>query len=414
MPHIPPSGFPLNRRAFLALGSLAFAGSSWRETSLWGADAKPLPKADQFITGKDSRLIVHSAKTGEIETPLTLLREHAVTPKEILFVRNNQLLPGTLTTEPATPDHWTIEVKGLVEGAKPVSIEDLQKLPQREIELVLQCSGNSRSRFAKAVKAEGVPWQHGAMGNVKHSGPLLKDVLAAAGIKLKPEAKYLTAEGKDTPPMAGAADFEHSLPLTDVLEKSILALQMNGEPIPRTHGGPVRLITPGYYATMNVKWVSALRFEAGESTNYNHEGRYRTPLKALKPGSHFTSTLANSEPNWNMRIKSVIFAPLEGEAVSTGATTINGVAWNDGTAKIEKVEVSTDNGQTWQQAELKPANPYAWHHWSLTAKLPAGKATILSRATDAQGRTQPLDGTTAWNPAGYAWNGVDSVTVAVK
>ena len=167
-------------------------------------------------------------------------------------------------------------------------------------------------------------------------------------------------------------------------------------------------------ATMNVKWVSRLRFEEQESTNHHHVGRYRTPLKRLEPGSKFTSTLANSEPNWNMRIKSVIFAPLEGEKLSAGKTEIRGVAWNDGTAKIDAVEVSTNGGNSWRRAEIKrPKSPFAWHPWSLELDLAKGSTTILARAVDALGRTQPLDGSVAWNPAGYAWNGVDSVTVAV-
>ena len=166
---------------------------------------------------------------------------------------------------------------------------------------------------------------------------------------------------------------------------------------------------------MNVKWLSRLRFEERESSNRHHAVRYRTPLKPIAPGSKFTATLENSEPNWKMRIKSVIFAPLEGEKIRAGKNEIRGVAWNDGTSRIDSVEISTDGGKIWRRAEIKrPKSPYAWHPWSLGIELPAGNATILAKATDAMGRTQPLDGTIAWNPAGYAWNGVDSVTVTVN
>lgn len=210
----------------------------------------------------------------------------------------------------------------------------------------------------------------------------------------------------------GTADFEHSIPLADALERSILALSMNGEPIPKVHGGPLRLITPGYYATMNIKWLNRLRFEDKESANHHHAQRYRTPLRPIPPGTKFTFTLANSEPNWNMRIKSVIFAPLDGEKLSAGRVDLRGVAWNDGGTRIEAVEVSTDRGNSWRRAKLeRPESPFAWHQWSLSIDMPKGSQTILSRAVDALGRSQPLDGTIAWNPAGYAWNGVDSVTV---
>jgi hypothetical protein len=115
-----------------------------------------------------------------------------------------------------------------------------------------------------------------------------------------------------------------------------------------------------------------------------------------------------------MRIKSVIFAPLENELLPAGKLEVRGVAWNDGTAKIEAVEISTDGGNSWRRTEIKrPKSPYAWHPWSLEIDLAKGPTTILARAMDALGHTQPLDGSVAWNPAGYAWNGVDSVTVAV-
>ncbi|MFN0019709.1 MAG: sulfite oxidase [Pirellulaceae bacterium] len=373
------------------------------------------PTADSFIRGKDKRLIVHSTKTGEIETPLALLREKQLTPKELLFVRNNQVLPETLTLDGAETGDWRVELAGLVDKPQLIAAADLAKLSQEEIELVLQCSGNGRAQFAKTVKAEGVQWQHGAMGNVTFKGVRLKTLLDHLGVKIKPEARFIAAEGKDSPVKAGDADFEHSIPLAEGLERSILALAMNGEAIPKVHGGPLRLVTPGYYATMNVKWVSRLRFEAQESTNHHHVGRYRTPLQRLEPGSKFTSMLGNSEPNWKMRIKSVIFAPLEGERLPAGKVEVRGVAWNDGTAKIEAVEISTDGGSSWRSTKLRrPNSPFAWHPWSLEIDLAKGSTTILARAVDALGRTQPLDGSIAWNPAGYVWSGVDSVTVAAR
>jgi sulfite oxidase len=405
----------LARRQFLQQTSALAVCSALSSRRIWGQEtSKPPPTADEFIRGKDKRLIVHNAKVGEIETPLTLLRETPLTPKDRLFVRNNQVLPETLTTEGAEVGDWQFELAGLLDKPRTVRPADLAKLPEEEVELVLQCSGNGRANFAKTVKAEGVQWKHGAMGNVAFKGVRLKTLLEHLGVSIKPEAKFIAAEGKDSPAKPGDADFEHSIPLADALDRSILALSMNGEAIPKVHGGPLRLITPGYYATMNVKWLSRLRFEAQESTNHHHVGRYRTPLKPIAPGSKFTSTLNNSEPNWNMRIKSAIFAPLEGEKVSAKKVEVRGVAWNDGTAKIEGVEISTDGGSSWRRAELQcPKSPYAWHPWSLAFELPKGSQTIRARAVDALGHTQPLDGSIAWNPAGYAWNGVDSVTVVV-
>ncbi|MBC7855277.1 MAG: sulfite oxidase [Pirellulaceae bacterium] len=408
----------LRRRQFLQQATaVTLTPALPSRLGLGGEAQETRPSADVFISGKDKRLIVHNAKVGEIETPLALLREKNLTPKELLFVRNNQVLPGTLTTQAAEAEGWEVELAGLVDRPQAVKAADLGRLPQEEHELVLQCSGNGRAQFAKSVKAEGAQWQHGAMGNVRFKGVRLKTLLEHLGVKVGPEAKFLAAEGKDAPTMTagqGAADFEHSIPLSDALARSFLALSMNGETLPKVHGGPLRLITPGFYATMNVKWLSRLRFESQESTNHHHVRRYRTPRRPIAPGGKFTSTLENSEPNWNMRLKSVIFAPLDGEKLSAGKVEIRGVAWNDGATKIDAVEISTDGGSSWRSTKLdRPDSPYAWHPWSLTIELAKGSKAILARAVDAQGRTQPLDGSSAWNPAGYAWNGVDSVTVVV-
>ena len=109
---------------------------------------------------------------------------------------------------------------------------------------------------------------------------------------------------------------------------------------------------PGYYGTMNIKWLSRLRFEAHETYNYNQIPRYRVPNRPIEPGAEIEYTFENSQPNWQQKIKSVIFSPLEGATLATGQITVTGVAWNDGAAPITAVEVSTDNGQTWQAAEL--------------------------------------------------------------
>jgi sulfite oxidase len=413
-----------DRREFLKTSTgLLAAAANMRTTRAAEEPAKAISAAE-FISGKDARLIVHSTKTGELETPLELLREKAITPKELLFIRNNQVLPADLTLAAANDGAWQVELSGLLDKPAAISVADLKKLPQIDIELVLQCSGNGRARFAESVKAEGAQWQQGAMGNVVFRGVPLAKVLEHLGAKPTAEAKYLAAEGRDTPSDKTGADFEHSLPLSDVLKRSLLALSLNGEQLPRVHGGPVRLVTPGYYATMNIKWLTRMRFEDRESDNHHHVGRYRTPLKPLTPGTPFKSTLDNSEPNWRMRIKSTIFAPLADENLKAGEVEIRGVAWNDGSVPLTSVEVSIDDGVTWKRASIKRVTEfvagglkvlpsYAWQPWNIHLKMSAGKQTILSRAIDALGRAQPLDGSIDWNPQGYAWHGVDAVTVKV-
>jgi sulfite oxidase len=408
-----------SRRAFLKQSTaIAAAGLLGTEAGYrvppTAAAYDPARDAGNLVTGKDHALLVHNAKTLEIETPLAALRDHELTPKTLLFVRNNQELADARSLEGVNAGHWPLEIAGMVENPRTVLFEDLAQREQTEVEMVLQCSGNGRALFARAAKVKGAPWQHGAVGNVRFRGVPLAKLLESLDLGIAPAAAFLTAEGRDGPAEPGTADFEHSIPLADAMSRSLVALQMNGEAIPAVHGGPVRLVTPGYYGTMHVKWLSRLRLEPRETFNHHQRRRYRTPTATIKPGTDFVYDFENSEANWRMRIKSVIFAPLEGETLKAGDVEVHGVAWNDGAARLETVEISFDDGETWRRTELKtPSSPYAWHPWNTRLKLSRGKCRILARAVDTLGRSQPLDGAIDWNPAGYGWLGVHAVEVTV-
>jgi DMSO/TMAO reductase YedYZ molybdopterin-dependent catalytic subunit len=243
----------------------------------------------------------------------------------------------------------------------------------------------------------------------------LSAVLKKHNVRISREAKFMTVEGKDLPLGLEKPDMEHSLPLADALEKSILALKLNGEGLPGVHGGPVRLVTPGFYATVHIKWLRRLRFESTESTNFYHATEYRVPKRLLKPGEKFRFTLDNSLPTWKMRLMSFIFSPEPMAMLRAGTLTFSGVAFNDGAARLESLLVSFDCGQSWRQAALQvPQSPYAWYPWTIQEKLATGTYEVWSRAVDALGRTQPLDGSIYWNPNGYEWNGVHKIAVTVK
>ena len=227
--------------------------------------------------------------------------------------------------------------------------------------------------------------------------------------------RWLTAEGWDQPATPEGSDFAKSYHIDDpALDHAILALKMNGEPIPAVHGGPVRLIIPGYYGNMNVKLLTVLLLAAEQSPSVYQSVGYRMPLKTVEPGTFKTSdyNLTNSTPTYGHKIKSVIFSPLPEDKPKSGTIEIIGVAFNDGMGPITSVEVSADGGKSWHQATVKPAeSPWAWWHWSAKVRVPAGKQVLMSRATDALGRTQPIDGLALWNPKGYEWNGVERLDV---
>ncbi|MDZ7750881.1 MAG: sulfite oxidase [Gammaproteobacteria bacterium] len=405
----------IHRRRFLkAAGVTVAAGSMWRLTPLAHAAEAGTPSADQVAMGKDSRLIVHNSRTVVLETPTPLLRGQDLTPKDRFFVRNNQLLDGAATVEPRSLEGWKVQIGGLVERPAVIDAADLRDMPQHEVKMVMQCSGNGRSYYGKySVKTKGTQWQNGGMGQAVYRGVPLSAVMDKFGINPGAKATYLTANGVDEPSAtAKRPDFEHSVPVDDALEYGILALEMNGEPLPAIHGGPVRFILPGYYGTMNVKWIGSLRFDAHETYNYNQIPRYRTPSRPIEAGTRIEYTFENSVPNWRQKVKSMFFGPLDGDKVRAGEVKVHGVAWNDGVVPVEAVLVSADKGATWQQAMLsRPDSPYAWYEWQGTVKLPAGSHELWVRAVDTLGRSQPIDGSIHWNPSGYEWFGVERIGV---
>jgi sulfite oxidase len=397
-----------DRREFLQVAGAAAAATSLNSRLL---HAEPAKSVASLVPGKDPRLVIHTVNPTVLETPHGLLAGQQITPTSLFFVRNCQQPPQITGSDPLA--NWKVELSGKINRPQSITGQALRALPRTEVEMVVQCSGNSRSLFAETVKAKGTQWGRGGMGNVRFAGVKLSTVLDHLGVKANPDARFLAAEGYDDPE-SGQSDFEHSLPLDETLEKSLLAWELNGEPLPLFHGGPLRLVTPGYYGTMHVKWLSRLRFEDRESDHESHIPNYRTPSESIKPGDKFDPTYANSDPNWRMRLKSVVLAPLPGEKLSAGSATVQGVAFNDGEARIDSVLISIDRGQSWQRARLDvPESPYAWYRWHAALQLAAGEQQIWARAVDALGRTQPLDGSVFWNPQGYTWNGVEKIPVSV-
>lgn len=373
---------------------------------------RDLARAALIVEGKDDRLEVLSATPLVLQTPTALLAAERVTATRHLYVRNVVDLPEALTSEPMPARDWELMVGGMI-GRSPLVIRaaDLVDMDQVEVEMVLECSGNGRTRFGGAP---GTPWGLGGVGNVRFAGVPLAAVLDRYDLRVDPGAAFVTAGSRATGTGRAPDGFEHSLPIADVLDRSLLALRLNGEPLPGVHGGPVRLVTPGYFGTMQVKWLERLRFESSESMGFYHATEYRVPLAPVKPGEPFQFTLQNSRPTWLLQLTSLILDPAPGSTLTSGPVPVSGVAFNDGAAGLSSVDVSFDRGGSWRSAALDlPESRYAWVPWSIKADLRPGATEIWSRATDGLGRTQPIDGRAHWNPNGYEWNGVATVVVEV-
>lgn len=350
------------------------------------------------VTHHDDRddLIARLDRGEVLETPLTQLRAARFTPQTVMFVRNSNPYPPGKDTLAPVPLTGTLEVTGLVRDAFELPLEDLQHYPYQQIECVIQCAGNGRAYYTNAGDIDGCQWEKGAVANGLWGGVRVQEVLERA--TPMPGAHYLTATGID-----GRAPYEKSIPLSDVLEHGLLAYTLNGEPLGGVHGGPVRLVMPGFFATVNVKWLQRLTLTAHETTHEAQQKRYRVP------DSH-----GGTRPCWKQPVKSIIWSPLAGQSVHSGPLEVAGCAWNDGAALLERVDVSIDGGLTWLEADLdQSASPFAWRRWRIELQLSQGEYTILARATDTAGRTQPMIADVKCNLDGYEYNGVDQVRVTV-
>ncbi len=394
----------MDRRTFLSASAASLA-----LTQVTNATAAQTPAA---ASGKDSALKLITADPLVLETPDQLLSVSRITPSSALFVRNHH---GAKHLEDMKPRELTgqLTLSGLID--KPISypMSELAKLPKTEVEMVLQCSGNFRYQFSKLSPIKGTPWNKGGIGNVRFGGVRISDFLKAAGVTVSKQAKYLTVEAADQPEKESQVDYEKSVPLYVAIERGLLATELNGVSLPAVHGGPLRLVIPGYYGNVQVKWITGMRFEASETSNFYQIPDYRTPKQRIEPGQAIEYTFDNSDPNFDMKINSRIFAPADGAMVTAGQKIeLRGVAWNDGAAELVAIEVSQDGGETWSSTKLGPfAGPYAFREWSSVATFSKGEHSLWVRAVDALGRTQPVDGRLFWNPGGYGWNAIEKIRV---
>jgi sulfite oxidase len=349
-------------------------------------------------------LITRVMRPFDAETPVRELTSW-LTPNERLFVRSHF---GPPNPEAIDPTVWQLKIGGKVDQPLGLSLAELKQFERATVTSVLQCSGNGRA-FHRP-KVPGVQWERGAVGNVEWTGVRLKDVLAKAG--LKGQARHVQFLGADRPVLASVPLFVRSIPIEKALHPdTLLAFEMNRRPIPLLHGAPLRLITPGWMAESCIKWLTEITVQTGEATGYYMQQAYRIPVTTVAPDSGLPEP--RMLPVEEMPVKSLVTAPADGESVAIGPIAVKGVAWA-GEARVVKVEVSVDGGTSWESARLLgEEHPYAWRQWQFVwnAKT-AGTATVLCRATDSRGETQPEK--TPWNPSGFLWNGWDRVTVIVR
>jgi DMSO/TMAO reductase YedYZ molybdopterin-dependent catalytic subunit len=334
-----------------------------------------------------------------VETPLAGLASER-TANDRFFIRSHFPSPAL------APARWRLSLSGEVRGPRTWGLHELNRLPQRRVVAVLECAGNSRSRYRTSPTGE-VRWGDGAVGSASWQGVALSALFAEAG--LRRTARYAVFIGEDRPSTSGhrsGPSFARSLDLSgeEVDPTEILvATRMNGRRLDPDHGGPARLVVPGWYGMAWVKWISEILVRPTP-----FEGRFQTEKYVYwtRAGRRW----AGRPVTW-VRVKSLIVRPLAGQRIREGEPrTIFGRAWS-GSGPIAKVEVDVGNG--WAPARLERGEgPYAWSTWSFRWR-PTGRGPVdlRVRATDRAGHRQPTG--PAPNRFQYGTNSVHSVRVEV-
>ncbi len=328
------------------------------------------------------------------ETPVELFRE-AFTPNDAFYVRWHSAVP-----EVARAD-WRLRIGGpAVQKPREYTYDEIvRKFKRAEVAAVNQCSGNRRGLFSPHVP--GVQWGFGAMGNAVWAGVRLKDVLEDAG--LAASALEVVANGSDAAMLTGP-DFVKSLPMWKALDPdTLLAFEMNGEPLPALNGGPARIVAPGWTATYWIKAVADLTVSDKPFDGFWMKTAYRVPKGMFGESGFQSQDTEQNSPITSIKVNSLIVTPALGATLPAGRRTeVMGIAW-DGGSGIRKVEVSLDGGASWREAKLgRDLGRYSWRQWRYDFKPQAGAVTVLARAVARDGATQTEK--LVHNPAGYHHN----------
>ena len=413
------NGSAVSRRRFLAsTGAAAVAGSGVIDLGLAHAETigskllGVLPEGTRAAAVLDALpgkkpLIKLSYRPPNYETPIEYFRT-AITPNDAFFVRYH--LSDIPEVDAAT---WKVSVGGDGANAQTeFTLDDLQKLPAIEVVAVNQCSGNRRGLFQPHVP--GVEWGYGAMGCARWKGARLKDVLDKVGVKK--ETIEIVFDGADGPVIAKTPDFIKSIPVWKAMEDStLIAYEMNGQPLPHFNGFPARIIVPGWTGTYWVKHITSIKAVTKPETGFWMNPAYRIPVGKFPLVTRaFTSQdTAVNVPITEMVVNSLITSHGEGENVRAGfPVNVGGIAWDAG-YDISTVDLSTDAGKTWQRAKLgEDLGRFAFRTFSYSFRPTSkGRQIVMARATNKIGQTQTSE--LIPNPAGYHHNVIQSLALNV-
>ncbi|XP_071542861.1 sulfite oxidase isoform X2 [Panulirus ornatus] len=356
-----------------------------------------------------------SKKPFNAEPPLRLLVDNLITPNDLFYVRNHLPVPEI--------DEASYELEicdELTNKEKAFTLKDIKKYPKHTITATIQCAGNRRSEMTKVKPVKGLSWGQAAIGNATWSGARLCDVLKDMGIEDgKTDALHVQFEGLDTDP--ASMPYGSSIPVEKALDPHgdvILAYEMNGEPIPRDHGYPLRVIVPGVVGARNVKWLGRIVLSENESDAHWQQNDY----KGFSPNVDWdTVDFKKSPAIQELPVISAICEPAEGQKVKVkdGKIKVTGYAWSGGGRKIIRVDISSDGGRNWQAANIlesdEARHPRAWGWTIWKTEVPVceseSEVQLCVKAIDSQYNTQPENFENIWNLRGVLANAYHRVNV---
>ena len=380
------------RRQFLALlvaggaAAVVAACGCGRSSSvpITGNFTSPIDPAAPF---KDPSPFIQRGSS--LESRLELM-PGLITPNDLFFVRNNS------SSVEISVDDWLLVVEGdAVEQRLDLSYDDLRRLPSRSLAAYLECAGNHRVMFDRlhGRAAEGTQWGRGAIGNAEWLGVSLADVLTLAGLSDDAVSVLLVGLDKDSP----EGGFQRVLPLEKALDlDTILAYGMNGEPLPRDHGFPLRAIVPGWVGSSQIKWLGRILVSADPQWTRNNTTSYVLIGDDYSPEGEALGQVVTEQ-----NIKSALALPWPAR-LAEGNHTLRGFAHSPH-ARITRVEWSEDGGTSWRNSRvLDPQPQHSWAQFEFDWTATPGEHTITTRATDAAGNTQPHQ--VPFNQKGYLFN----------
>lgn len=345
------------------------------QTTLKGAAALAFLRLNAFADEATADEVIPFLDPQPINPNRPLL--HWSELKDWITPMNQFFTVGHYPTPTVPVDGYSLDITGLVDQPQTLTLDQLKALPKKEVTATFECSGNGSS-----------PSFCGAVGNAKWAGVSLADLLRSCGVSPAAVEVAFYAHDKNKEKIRGGEYEQHfarALSIADTNRPEILlAYEMNGQPLPPGHGGPLRLVLPGWYGIAWVKWLKSIELR---------DHRLMTRFMA----KDYVTLRGYEQPDGSVAWRESSVGPMNIKSFTARATKrpdgsvqLMGAAWS-GMSPVKAVEVKIDDGD-WLSADLDPAHtdPYTWRFWTYTWKNPpAGEHTLTARAIDANATIQP-------------------------